>query len=253
MFEDSLFVSDFASRKRSRGARGTVLVSVVLQATAVAGFVLVPLIWPDSLTQLHAQPRVAELLLKRTPKIKEAPVKPRVVQVETSSKFQAPAQVERTPEVSHASGALHSVAPAVDEAPALLAYGKAMGGILTGRLELRAGAGSGNGSVVVRAAPERKDGPVRVSSGVSSGLLLQPIRPVYPQIAVSARVEGTVIIRAVIDGRGQIVGAEVVSGPAMLRTAALDAVRTARYRPYLLNGSPTDVETTISVNFRLSS
>ena len=84
-------------------------------------------------------------------------------------------------------------------------------------------------------------------------MLLAPIRVVYPAIAKAAHVEGTVVVTAMIDKTGRIVGAQVTSGPAMLRAAAIDAVREARYRPYLLNGEATEVETTVQVNFRLGS
>jgi len=70
---------------------------------------------------------------------------------------------------------------------------------------------------------------------------------------VMSRVEGTVVVTATIDKHGRITGLQVLSGPEMLRTAAVDAIKDARYRPYLLNGEPTDIITTISVNFRLSS
>jgi protein TonB len=82
-------------------------------------------------------------------------------------------------------------------------------------------------------------------------LLLAPIRPVYPAIARAARVEGTVVVEAVISRAGRIESLRVVSGPAMLQGAAMDAIREARYRPYRLNGEAVDVQTTITVNFRM--
>jgi protein TonB len=84
-------------------------------------------------------------------------------------------------------------------------------------------------------------------------LLLAPIRPVYPHIAIAAHVEGTVVVTATIDKQGRITGIQVTSGPEMLRGAAVEAIKDARYKPYLLNGEPTDIITTISVNFRLGS
>jgi protein TonB len=94
-------------------------------------------------------------------------------------------------------------------------------------------------------------GPARVSSGVSEGMLLTPIQPVYPAIAKAAGVQGTVVLEATISTVGRIESLQVVSGPPMLRWAAQDAVRVARYRPYKLNGQPTEVQTTITVVFRL--
>ena len=96
-------------------------------------------------------------------------------------------------------------------------------------------------------------GPLHVSKGVTDGMLLTPIQPVYPPIAKAVRLEGTVVLEAVISKAGRIESLHVVSGPDMLRRAALDAVAVARYRPYLLSGEPTDVQTTITVVFRLGS
>ena len=75
--------------------------------------------------------------------------------------------------------------------------------------------------------------------------------PVYPSIAKGARVQGTVVIQATISKSGSIENPHVVSGPVMLRQSALDAVKTWRFRPYMLSGEPVDVETTVNVNFAL--
>jgi len=72
-----------------------------------------------------------------------------------------------------------------------------------------------------------------------------------PPIAKAARVSGTVVIQATISKSGTIENLKVISGPAMLQQSALDAVRSWRYRPYLLNNDPVEVETTINVIFTL--
>ena len=82
-------------------------------------------------------------------------------------------------------------------------------------------------------------------------MLLSPIRPAYPAIAKIAGVQGTVVIEATISKAGRVETLHVVSGPEMLRNAATDAVRDARYAPYQLNGEPVEVQTTITVVFRL--
>jgi protein TonB len=84
-------------------------------------------------------------------------------------------------------------------------------------------------------------------------MLLAPIAPQYPAIARISHTQGTVIVQAIISKTGHIESAHVVSGPMVLQAAALQAVRDARYRPFLLNSQPTEVETTISINFRLGS
>jgi len=93
---------------------------------------------------------------------------------------------------------------------------------------------------------------VDVSAGVAIGMLIQRTPPVYPPIAKTARVSGTVVLQATISKTGTIEDLHVISGPAMLRQAALDAVRTWRYRPYTLSGQPIAVETTLNVIFSLN-
>jgi protein TonB len=97
--------------------------------------------------------------------------------------------------------------------------------------------------------PEAPKGPARVSSGVVSGLKISGSNPTYPPIARAAHVSGAVVLHAVISKTGTIEKLEVISGPEMLRTAATEAVRNWRYKPYLLNGDPTEVDTQITVNF----
>jgi protein TonB len=82
-------------------------------------------------------------------------------------------------------------------------------------------------------------------------MLIQKTIPVYPPIAKAARVSGTVVLQAIISKQGTIENLRVISGPAMLQQAAQDAVRQWRYRPYLLNNAPVEVETTVNVVFTL--
>ncbi|MGC1448984.1 MAG: energy transducer TonB [Candidatus Sulfotelmatobacter sp.] len=101
----------------------------------------------------------------------------------------------------------------------------------------------------VPATPQR----IRISGGVTKGLLIHRVEPTYPPLARAARVQGDVVLNAIIDGNGQIQNLQLVSGHPMLVPAALAAVRQWHYKPYLLNGQPVEVETTITVIFTLSS
>jgi TonB family protein len=92
---------------------------------------------------------------------------------------------------------------------------------------------------------------VRVSSGVSSGLLIHKVNPVYPREARQERIQGTIILQARISKEGKIVDLNLVSGPPELAPAAIGAVQQWRYRPYLLMGEPVEVDTQIQVNFQL--
>jgi len=98
------------------------------------------------------------------------------------------------------------------------------------------------------ATPKR----IRVSQGVTKGLLIQKIEPKYPPLALAARIWGEVILKAIITKDGEIKELELVSGHPMLTPAAIAAVRQWRFRPYLLNGDPIEVETTVTVTFKIS-
>lgn len=98
---------------------------------------------------------------------------------------------------------------------------------------------------------EEAKGPVRVSSGVMEGIAIQKNMPLYPAIARAAGVQGTIVLMATISKNGNVENLRVASGPAMLQQAAMDAVKTWRYKPYLLNGQPVEVETTVDVVFSL--
>ncbi len=93
---------------------------------------------------------------------------------------------------------------------------------------------------------------VRVSQGVTSGLLLHKVEPAYPPLARAARVSGDVVLKAIITKDGLIEDLQLVSGHPMLVPTAIGAVRQWRYKPYLLNGQPVEVETTITVIFSLN-
>jgi protein TonB len=94
---------------------------------------------------------------------------------------------------------------------------------------------------------------VTISGGVTEGLLVFRTTPIYPPIAIAARVSGAVVLAATISKSGSIEDLRVVSGPAMLRNSAMDAVRNWRYRPYLLNNQPVEVETTVNVVFSMGN
>ena len=101
------------------------------------------------------------------------------------------------------------------------------------------------------ASPPATNRRIQVSGGVSQGLLIRQVRPAYPAVAIAARVQGAVVLQALISRGGTIENLRVVSGHPLLAPAAIEAVRRWRYRPYLLNGEPLEVETQITVNFTL--
>jgi len=89
-------------------------------------------------------------------------------------------------------------------------------------------------------------------SHMSVGDLIRKVQPSYPPLARNARIQGTVVLQAVISKQGTIENLRLLSGHPMLAPAAIDAVRQWRYRPYILNSEPVEVETQITVNFSLA-
>lgn len=116
----------------------------------------------------------------------------------------------------------------------------------------------GSGPPLPAAPPPRlpgipESGPVRLSAGVAEGFLIRSPRPSYPDLALQARVEGTVVLEAVISEEGRIrpETVRIVAGHPILARAASAAVLDWRYEPYRLNGQPVEVVTTITVSYRL--
>ena len=93
---------------------------------------------------------------------------------------------------------------------------------------------------------------VKIGQGVSQGLLIKQVRPVYPDQARYARIQGSVKLNAIISKTGDIVDLEVLDGPIELVVSAVNAVRQWKYQPYVLNGEPVEVVTQITVNYTLS-
>jgi len=234
MFEDSLVESVGRIRTRSRRyAIGTTL----LEAALVGLVVMIPYLNPAALPQrmlmvpLIAPPPAA------LPLPQPAASTPTVRPINLATLLTAP---------THIPNQISRVAIA---APAPLG-------------PIGIGPGSGTPGSVPWLGPSqtpplpqvhlaKPSGPLRVSRGIAAGQLLAPIQPQYPPIALAAHVQGTVVVEATISTSGRIEDAHVLSGPPMLIRAAVDAIQQARYRPFLLNGQPVQVETTISVQFNL--
>lgn len=128
--------------------------------------------------------------------------------------------------------------------------GAVPGGINTGRRGGGVWNSMGN-SVEMASPPPPPTRPLRISD-LGEGSLIYRVQPAYPPMARQARIQGPVELRAIISKTGMIEHLTVKSGAPLLVRAAMDAVRQWRYRPYLLNGEPIEVETEITVNFVLS-
>jgi len=242
MFEDSLMESQ--NRLSSPSQRWTTALSLTLQCTIAAAIIALPLLHPEALPfRVDAPKIVLPMRQGPSPVPRAAAANPgasATVASDAARAFTAPARIPPL-------GQTISDAP-----PTGVLIGTGMGdpnGIASVLTDAAPGTGPRVGLAPTRPA---LTGHLQISTGVSAGHLLAPIVPVYPRIAVAAHVEGVVRVEAILSKSGQIESARAVSGPEMLRQAALDAIRNARYRPFLLNGSPTEVETTITVNFKLA-
>jgi protein TonB len=119
---------------------------------------------------------------------------------------------------------------------------------VTSNTEEKALAGIVSAPVTVPTTPPQA---VRISQGVSQGLLLKRVQPVYPQQALQMRVQGEVELEASISKDGSITKIKVLRGQPALAKAAVDAVQKWKYQPYVLNGEPVAIQTQITVNFKL--
>jgi protein TonB len=243
MFEDSLVESRIGEVSSSK--RWTTVASISLQF-AVAGFVIaLPLLHPEAMP-FHIE--APKMLLPLSSKPPTPPLQVQRVTDATSSFVSLPAPSQ--PAII--STLLRGSSVAGAEEPSLLSPGNGMG--MRDGLPMGLGVGEGGPRPSVSTGSAgNSHKTISVSSGVSQGLLIAPIRPVYPAIARAAHVEGTVVVEAVISRSGSIESLHVLSGPGMLQGAAMDAIRAARYRPYRLNGEAVDVQTTITVNFRMGA
>jgi periplasmic protein TonB len=101
------------------------------------------------------------------------------------------------------------------------------------------------------AVPKPAPGALQISEGVTQGLLIKKIAPVYPAAAMKLRKQGSVELLATVSKSGAITKLQVLQGESILAQAAVDAVRQWKYRPFLLNAEPVEIETQITIKFKL--
>ena len=236
MFEDSLLESSGKLRTR-RGV--TTTLSFVLQIIALGIMILIPLIYTEALPK----GQLTTFLVAPPP---PPPPPPPAAATPVHKVVEVNDQVLRQP-----TKIPQKVAIIKDEEPAPANAG-VMGGVPGG---IPGGSMGGVIGGIIGSArnnlPTVSVDRVRVSSGVASGNLINKVQPTYPPIARTNRIAGQVVLHALISKNGNIENLQVVSGHPMLTQSAIEAVRQWKYKPYLLNGEPVEVETTIQVNFNL--
>ena len=237
MFEDSLMESGNGIKRKNKFWS---FVAFLLNTGALLALVIWPLLHPEALPrQMMATLMVAPSPPPAPPPAALAP-KVQTKSESLSKQLEAPSRIPKeTRQVSEAA-IQQSIVSLTDMRDLSSGIPGGIGNIIDS-------AGAGRPTVVKPSAPIS----LKVSSGVMAGNLLVKTLPQYPAIPKATHIQGTVVLQATISKIGSIQNLRVISGPPLLQQAALDAVRSWRYKPYLLNGEPVEVETTINVVFNL--
>ncbi|HWZ84083.1 MAG TPA: energy transducer TonB [Terriglobales bacterium] len=240
MFEDSLIESG-GKLKTKRLA--TSVISFFGQFLLLGVLILIPLIYTEALpkTQLMTFLVAPPPPPPPPPPPAAAPIK--VVKIQSdlvNGQLRAPTKIPEKVQMIKEEEAPPAMAGVMGGVPGGVPGGS-MGGVIGGMINSTA-------AIPKVATPQR----VRVSQGVSTGLLIKKVQPNYPPLARQARIQGQVVLQAEISKEGAIQNLQLISGHPMLAPAAIEAVKQWRYRPYLLNGEPVAVDTQVVVNFTLS-
>jgi protein TonB len=229
---DELVESSVVRKKTNTG--WAVILSTAVQFLVLLVLVLIPLIY----TQALPKAMMATLLIAPPPPPPpppppaEAPkvIKP-VARLIQQGKLMQPRAIPK--EV-----AVFKEADLPPEAP------------VTGNQGLLGGLGAGP-AVAAPPPPPPKQQRIKLGGQVVAAKLLAQPQPVYPPLARQARIQGNVVLHAIIDKDGRVGELQVISGHPLLVQSALDAVKNWRYQPTQLNGDPVEVDTTITVTFVL--
>jgi len=244
MFEDSLLESGGKLKTKSRY---TTIVSCLLPILFIAVLVLIPLIYTEALPKQQLMtflvapppPPPPPPPPAATPVVKVQKIESEIDDGQLRTPTAIPKKIamikeEEAPPPSSGVGVVGGVPGGMP--------GGQMGGVIGGIIS------STPVAVPKVATPQR----VRVSQGVTEGLLMKKVQPQYPALARQARIQGAVVLQASIGKDGNVQNLRAVSGHPMLTPAAIEAVKQWKYRPYFLNGEAVEVDTTITVNFTLA-
>lgn len=238
MFEDSLMESGHRI-KTKQGM--TMSISFIVQAVLIGFLILLPLIITEGLPARMLMAAIVAPPPPPPPPPPPAPtphVQPRVSEI-VNGELRTPSKIPKKIEMIKEEEA---------PPPSTGVVGGVVGGVPGGS------AGGVIGGLISSTAPPPKVAApqkLRISSGVAEGNLVNRVEPQYPQMAKVAHVQGDVVLQALISKNGAIENLRAVSGHPILIQAAMEAVKQWRYKPYLLNGEPVEVETTITVKFHM--
>lgn len=244
-FSDCLLES--GAQERTRCSLATTL-SFILQCVVVGFMLILPLMFTEALPTLQfltflvappppPPPPPSSAAVERVVKVL------RQTDVLSNGQLRTPSRIPQKVEMIREEEApLPSNGGVVGGVPGGIPGGQldgVIGGIISSAPDITA---------IPKVQPVKR---VRVSQGITQGMVIRKIEPSYPKIALAARITGVVVLKGVIGTDGEIQELQVVSGHPMLVPAAMDAVKQWRYRPFLLSGEPVEVETTITVTFQI--
>src|SRR6202030_2846635 len=234
MFNELL---ESSSQKKKTNTSWSVIVSAFTQISALLVLILIPLIY----TQALPKAMLSTLLIAPPPPPPPPPVKEiikPVARLIQSGKLVQPRAIPKDVAAFKES-----------ELPPDVINNTNQSGVFGGI----PGQGIMGGSGPALPAPKDAAAPARIKQGgeVTAASILTQTRPVYPPLARQARIQGAVILHAIIDKDGKVAQLEIVSGHPLLVQSALDAVKQWRYKPTRLNGDPVEIDTTITVTFTM--
>lgn len=231
MFDDLVL----SGKMKKTNKPWTVLLSTIVQFMILGVMILIPLIYTEALPKGMLSTFLVAPPPPPPPPPPAQPVKivrPRIVQPQ---RMVAPTVIPKKIEM------IKEEAPDIGVEGAVGVAG-GTGGVVGGVL---------GGIIGPPPPPKPVQTRIRVGGNVQGAKLIRQIQPVYPPIAKTAHISGTVLLHAIIAKDGSIQELQYISGPAMLMKSAMDAVHEWRYQPTLLNGEPVEVDTQIQVVFTL--
>jgi protein TonB len=238
---------DMSPTEHKRQSPLRLAVSVFVHMVLIAVVIILPIYFADNSLDLTAM-NTTFLVAPRPP----GPPPPPAALVQKVVPRVAAHAFQPTPPV--APKTIPKTVAVVTDAPPPLSAAGAIGGIPGGEVGGVLGGtlgGSLDGSVVPPPLPAPSQKLLRVGGDVKPPRLLSQVQPVYPAIARTAKVEGQVVVDAVIDAQGNVVKAHAVSGPGLLIPAALNAVEQWKYAPTYLNGVAVSIAMNVTVDFNL--
>ena len=244
--EDIMFEDSVLENRIPRKRRWTTVASFAIECAGILVLVLIPLLYTEALPNLNLMTRI---------EAPPTPPPPRHIDIVSTERLESRNQSEFVNNVLVAPQRIPPrTAMLVDEVPPEQIGQSVVDGVIGGT-----SSGPSNSIITEMIRPRGPIVPtlrpptVYLISHLDEGQIIRRVQPIYPAIARQTRTQGPVLLEALIAKDGRIEHLSLISGHPLLVHAAMDAVQQWRYRPYLLNGSPVEVQTTITVNFYLNS